>query len=269
MATARRRALGQHFLADGRVARRIVEAFAPRPADQVLEVGPGEGALTDRLVGQVARLVAVELDPALAGLLEERYAGDGDVHVLCADILKTRIDDLPFRGEEPVRLISNLPYSAATAILRHLLRRRDRLADLVVMVQKEVGERILAAEGTSQRGYLSVLVQLLAEVERVLRVGPGAFRPPPQVDSVVLRLTPRPRPLLGPEDPEPLLDLVSAGFRSRRKTLYRNLAPALGLDRPAWSEACRAAGIGEKARAEEMALESWGRLHAALEGRGR
>jgi 16S rRNA (adenine1518-N6/adenine1519-N6)-dimethyltransferase len=265
MATARRRALGQHFLADGRIARRIVEAFDPRPNDQVLEVGPGEGALTDRLVGRVHRLVAVELDPGLAERLEKRYAGRDDVRLVRGDMRKTTIEELPFPPGERVRFLSNLPYSAGTPILKRVLEQRARVRDLLVMVQKEVGERIVAREGEPQRGYLSVLVQLLARAERVLRVGPGAFRPPPQVDSVVLRLIPRPRPAAGPDDPGPLLALASAGFRSRRKTLFRNLAAATGLERETWAGACRSAGIGEKVRAEEMSLGAWGRLHAALQ----
>jgi len=266
MATARRRALGQHFLADGRIARRIVDAFAPRPCDQVLEVGPGEGALTELVAGRVERLVAVELDAGLAAGLDERFADREEVRVVAGDILGIRLAELPFEPRKPVRVLSNLPYASATAILRRLLEERARIEDMVVMVQREVAERMAALPSTRGRGYLSVLVQLLTRVEPLLSVGPAAFRPRPKVHSAVLRLRPRLRPAAGPEDPAPLLDLVSAGFRARRKTLHRNLADAGRLARSRWEAVRGRAGLAQTARAEELDLEEWGRLLEAMEG---
>jgi len=260
---SRRKALGQNFLADRRMARRIVDRFTPRPGDRVLEVGPGRGALTDLVAGDVAVLVAVERDAALAAALCERYHADPRVRIVEADVLEVDLDGLPFDGKGPVRVLSNLPYSVATAILERLLR-WGRASDLMVMVQREVADRIEAPPGSRERGYLSVLTSLFCEVRRLLEVPPGAFRPPPKVHSAMLALRPRPFPDVAAADKEGLLRLASAGFAHRRKTLYNNLRSAFQIERGRWEAVCLKAALDARVRAEDLDLPSWAGLRRAL-----
>ena len=211
-----RQQLGQHFLIKGKTLERIAKAVCGDHAGMVIEIGPGRGALTERLLARADRVVAIELDAALALQVKDRWP---EVEVLEANALY--VDWLQWG---PGVLAGNLPYYIATPLIAKYLRNPGGLAHGVFLIQKEVAERITATPGHREYGYLTVECQLFAEVEYLFNVAPGAFQPPPKVDSAVIRLTPRKE--LAVADPEKFLGFVSVCFRQKRKTLRNNLAAA-------------------------------------------
>lgn len=224
-----RRSLGQNFLVDANIQRKIVDALAPGPDDEILEIGPGQGALTRHLAGTCRRLVLVELDRDLAADLRARYAGRTDVEVVEADFLDVDPASI-VRDPEAVRVVGNIPYNVTTPIVFRLLQ-RPRPADVLLMVQREVALRMAAAPDSSEYGALSVGVQTVARVERVMKVPRNAFRPVPGVESAVVRITPlRPAPLT-PEQEGAVRDLTRVAFGWRRKQFQRILRdhPRYGL----------------------------------------
>ena len=210
-----KKSLGQNFLIDGNLQRKIVEALGLRPEDEVLEVGPGKGALTRHMVGRCRRLVLVELDSELAKALEAEYRMDPSVEVIPGDILDTHPNRI-FTHVPALKVVGNIPYNITTPILFHLLT-SPRPQEILLMVQREVGERMLAQPGTSAFGALTVGVQTVAEAERVLRVPSSAFRPVPAVESVVVRIRPHHPPRLSAEEEEDLRLLTRSAFQKRRK----------------------------------------------------
>jgi 16S rRNA (adenine1518-N6/adenine1519-N6)-dimethyltransferase len=210
-----KKSLGQNFLIDGNLQRKIVEALGLGPDDEVLEIGPGKGALTRHMVGRCRRLILVELDSALADALEAEYGEDPSVRVVKGDILDTHPGRLSSTVAE-LKVVGNIPYNITTPILFHILT-PPRPREILLMVQKEVGERILALPGTSAFGALTVGVQAVAEAAKVLRVPASAFRPVPAVESVVVRIRPHRPPRLSPAEEEDLRALTRAAFQKRRK----------------------------------------------------
>lgn len=225
-----RKSLGQNFLIDHNIQRRIIEAAGAGPHDHVLEIGPGLGALTDRLAGTVRHLTAVELDRDLAARLRGTFAGRDDVTIHEADILDTDIRTLAPDTEHLVA-IGNIPYNITTPIIFHLLERDARPARFVLTVQKEVADRITADPGTSEYGALSVGVRTVARAEPLFTVSRSCFRPVPNVDSAVIRITPiRPFPLTEAEEKD-LRVLTAAAFGWRRKQLQKTLRSGLSIER--------------------------------------
>jgi 16S rRNA (adenine1518-N6/adenine1519-N6)-dimethyltransferase len=259
-----KRSLGQNFLVDENLQRKIVRALGADPSAEVLEIGPGRGALTRHLAGAVRRLVLVELDDELAAELAERYAGRDDVRVVHGDILDVDVAEL---AEDPRELLvaGNIPYNITTPILFKLLE-RPRPREIVLMVQDDVADRIVGPVGTKAYGALSVGVRTVAEVERLFEVGRGAFRPVPGVDSAVIRIRPlRPDPLSA-EQEEALRRLVRAAFQWRRKQLGKILRdhPDLVYPREAAQAAAAAVGIDLGERPERLTPEQFVRLAASL-----
>ncbi|PYT18125.1 MAG: ribosomal RNA small subunit methyltransferase A [Acidobacteria bacterium] len=261
-----RRRWGQNFLVNQGAADTIVTAFRPRPDDRVLEVGPGHGALTRRLAGRVRNLVALEVDPALVPVLRRELEGNQGLEVLEGDVLTVDLRSLLRRigatPDEPARVIANLPYNIATAVILRLLEERAVLRDLLVLVQREVAQRIASAPGRKTYGGLSVLCQARARVEMLLTLRPGSFRPIPKVESELIRLT-----LSGPRDewaraggalsPGRLEALLRVAFAQRRKTLLNNLARLPGprgapLGPTEAERLIRRAGVEPGARPEEI-----------------
>ncbi|HKG46768.1 MAG TPA: 16S rRNA (adenine(1518)-N(6)/adenine(1519)-N(6))-dimethyltransferase RsmA [Pyrinomonadaceae bacterium] len=260
--------LGQHFLRDQRTIHRIIDALAPHAGDTIVEIGPGTGALTSVLVERAGRVIAVEFDNKLAPLLQERFASFKNFKLVMADALT-----LDFCAEiqpaHSARLVANLPYNISTAILQRLIAQRRCLDDMVLMLQREVVERVLAPAGTTDRGFISVLVEAYCEAEKLFDVAPGAFRPPPKVWSSVMRLKFRPRINTEVADEELLWQTVSAGFAQKRKTILNNLRHASGrlqeiLKRNGGASIvlCKA-GIDLQRRAETLTVEEWGRITRA------
>jgi 16S rRNA (adenine1518-N6/adenine1519-N6)-dimethyltransferase len=222
-----RKRFGQHFLHDPGVLRRIVEAIAPQRGDAVVEIGPGEGALTRPLLERLDRLDAIEIDRDLARRLGAEFPAER-LAVVCADALDTDFSAFP----GGVRIVGNLPYNISTPLLFHLARFADRVRDLHFLLQKEVVERMVAKPSTPEYGRLSVMLQVRFAMKKLFDVAPGAFRPPPKVVSAFVRLVPLPDAAI----PENFADVVRRAFSARRKTLRNalSLAPAefaaLGID---------------------------------------
>jgi 16S rRNA (adenine1518-N6/adenine1519-N6)-dimethyltransferase len=264
-----KKSLGQNFLTDERVAERIVREFAPRAGETVVEIGPGRGALTAPLVGRAGRVVAVEFDSALAEHLRARFEGRESFVLVEADALAVDFCEV-IAPESSARLVANLPYNVSTAILQRLIAQRSCLTEMVLMLQREVVERITAPPSSEARGYLSVLVEAYCESEPLFDVAPGSFRPVPKVWSTVVRLCTREREELASVDERVLWRIVSAGFAQRRKTIYNNLRGAPEELRAQVEAAGGAAGLLEAAgiepsrRAETLALDEWVRLASAL-----
>ena len=261
--------LGQHFLRDQRTIHRIIDALAPTPEETIVEIGPGAGALTSVLVERAGRVIAVEFDRKLAPLLSERFSALANFKLVMADALTTDFcaEILPARS---ARLVANLPYNISTAILQRLISQRACLDEMVLMLQKEVVDRVLAPAGTSDRGFISVLVEAYCETEKLFDVAPGAFRPPPKVWSSVMRLKFRPRINAEIMDDGLLWEVVSAGFAQKRKTILNNLRHRSGrlqelLKRNGGASIvlCKA-NVELQRRAETLTLEEWGRIAQAI-----
>jgi 16S rRNA (adenine1518-N6/adenine1519-N6)-dimethyltransferase len=265
-----KKSLGQNFLVDESYARRIVGAVGPRAGETVVEIGPGRGALTERLVEAAGRVVAVEFDRELARLLRERFAGRESFSLIEADALE--VDFCEAVAPAPsARVVANLPYNVSTAILQRLLRQRRCLTELVLMLQREVVERVTAPPGSTERGYLSVLAEAYCEAEALFDVPPGAFRPVPKVWSTVARLRVRAGDSTAGADEELLWRVVGAGFAQRRKTIFNNLRSAPGalgrtIERAGGAAAVlEAASVEPRRRAETLTVAEWAALARALE----
>lgn len=244
---------GQHFLHDAQVVARIVAAFAPKPADCVVEIGPGPGALTKPLLDALPHLHVVELDRDWVERLRQAHP-PARLQVHAADALSFDFAALAPAGGQ-VRLIGNLPYNISTPLLFHLIAQRHAIHDMLFMLQREVVERLVAAPGGKDYGRLSVMVQWYCDIERVLNVGAGAFRPPPKVESAVVRL--RPRAPRMPVDEARFAQVVQAAFATRRKTLRNSLRDHVA------AETMQRVGIDPTRRAETLSLEEFARLSQA------
>jgi 16S rRNA (adenine1518-N6/adenine1519-N6)-dimethyltransferase len=254
LAPARKR-FGQHFLHDPGVIARIVAAIDPRPGDRLVEIGPGTGALTLPLLARAGRVEAIEIDRDLARALPRLAAGAGELVVHEADVLAFDFRALR-AGAAPLRVCGNLPYNISTPLLFHLLEAGDAIADMHFMLQREVVERMVAPPGGKTYGRLTVMLAAACRAEMLFRVGRGAFRPPPAVDSAVVRLLPHRTPPFPLPDPQRFARIVAAAFQMRRKTLRNSLR---GL---ADEAAFAAAGIDAGRRAETVTAAEFARLAA-------
>lgn len=246
-----RQKLGQHFLIQGSILERIAAEVCPQREQLVVEIGPGRGALTERLLKRAERVVAIELDAYLVDHLRRKFAGEPRLEIIHADAMAT---DLAQWCRAPVA--GNLPYYAATAILGQTIRLRPTRA--VFLIQKEVADRLVAQPRTREYGYLTVATRLFAEARLLFGVKPGAFHPPPKVDSAVVLLTPQANPW-AVDDVEAFLQFVGRCFQHKRKTLRNNLADTYGKELvDLWPEA------GQRAEQITMAgfVEMYKRLAA-------
>jgi 16S rRNA (adenine1518-N6/adenine1519-N6)-dimethyltransferase len=258
-----KKSLGQHFLRDKSVLARIVAAATLGPEDRVLEIGAGDATLTAPLAAACGRLVALETDRRRVPALRARFPEGGNVEIIEADVLQFDLGTLAPLA--PLKCVANLPYNIATAVLDHLLERRGMFSLLVLMFQKEVARRLVAAPGDPAYGSLSLATQYRAEAELLFTVPPRAFVPPPKVESAVVRLVPRPAPLLPPDQERMFEELIRAGFTQRRKLLLNSVAGSgRPIDRAALGAALQEIGLTERARAEEIPLEGFLRLAALL-----
>lgn len=252
--TARKR-FGQNFLVDTGVVDRIIAVVSPRADETVVEIGPGQGALTFPLLKRLGRLTAIELDRDLAAWLRESSKPYGELTLVEADALTTDFSSL---ASTPLRLIGNLPYNISTPMLFHALAHADAIADMHFMLQREVVERMAARPGSKVYGRLSVMLQSRCTVEPLIAVPPGAFRPAPKVESAVVRLVPHASASIAHIDFPALDRVVRAGFAQRRKTLHNALSDV------ADDAQLRAQGIDPGARAETLEVAVWQRLASAV-----
>jgi 16S rRNA (adenine1518-N6/adenine1519-N6)-dimethyltransferase len=262
---------GQNFLADERVVERIVQEVRPSADETIIEIGPGRGALTSRLGEMAGRLIAIEFDRDLIPLLSEEFKERETFTLIEADALTIDLCQIIAPAVQ-ARVVANLPYYISTAILQRLIEQRACLTEMVLMLQREVVERITAPPASSERGFLSVLVEAYCETEMLFDVAPTAFRPVPKVWSTVVRLRVRQQPTVDVGDEHLFRRIVSAGFAQRRKTIFNNLRSAPADLRSQIEESggtdrvLESASIEARRRAETLTLEEWGRLAHVLEG---
>lgn len=267
-----RKSLGQHFLIDQGVLEKVASAAELAADDVVIEVGPGLGVLTRELVRWVGRVVAVELDKRLVSILNQTLASFDNVTLVNGDILKIdpvalleeQREKSPMAKGEPVsyKVVANLPYYITSAVIRHFLEARLKPRLMVVMVQKEVAEAIVAEAG--RMSLLSISVQFYGKPEIVSYVAAQCFYPPPEVDSAILKISVYPQPLMVEKDIDGFFGLVRAGFSTSRKQLVNSLAQGLGLPKAEVLPLLDRAGIIYKRRAESLAIEEWQRLWQVL-----
>ena len=264
-----KRRFGQNFLVDQNVAARIVGAVLPQPEETIIEIGPGRGALTSRLIQSGARVIAIEFDRGLIPELREKFSGISNFKLIEADALTANFCEV-IEPAATARVVANLPYNIGTAILQRLIEHRTCITEMVLMLQREVVDRITAETDSPERGYLSVFVEAYCEAERLFDVQPQAFRPAPKVVSTVVRLRVRERIAADVKDESLMWQVVSAGFAHPRKTILNNLreAPApiqelLKKHGGASIVLCDAA-IPPLRRAETLSLEEWSILTNAM-----
>lgn len=243
---------GQHFLQQPDIVRRIVEVINPQPGETLLEIGPGEGVLTLPLLARCAALTVIELDLDLIEPLRNRAHDHGSLKIIHGDVLKTNLGDLA--AGRPLRVVGNLPYYISSPILFHCLRYATNIQDMHFMLQHEVVERMAASPGGKEYGRLSVMLQLACRVEPLFTVPAGAFRPPPKVESAMVRLIPQRAEGLDSVDTARLEQIVRAGFSQRRKTLANALRGLLD------AAAIRGIGLRPEARAETLSPADFIRL---------
>ena len=262
-----KKSLGQHFLVDKNIVAKIIDAAAIREGERTLEIGPGRGALTGELLDAGARVLAVEFDKSLAQRLRETYGDLKNFELIEADALKLDFSELAEERGTSFKVVSNLPYNISGPLLARFIEQRQAFTELVLMLQKEVAERLLAPPSTKEYGALTVLTRTFAGVERLFQVSPGSFRPRPKVLSTVIRLVPLDTPRVEVHDPGLYRRVVKAAFGQRRKTLANALkALDLGPDAPpgAVDEALSRAGIDPGRRGETLALEEFSALTKAF-----
>jgi 16S rRNA (adenine1518-N6/adenine1519-N6)-dimethyltransferase len=261
-----KKALGQNFLTDRNVLGRIVEAAGISAGDRVIEVGPGRGSLTRLLAEKGAQVVAVELDRELVPILESEFAGRENVEIVQADILDTDLRQLLLsRWEGEWKVVANLPYNISSQVLIRFLDAHDLFSRLVLMLQREVGERLIAPPSCKEYGILSVYLALHFSIYREFLVKPGSFFPVPKVDSVVLRFNPLPKPRADVGDEEFFRKVVRGAFGQRRKTLWNCLKSA-GLVPTGMmlTEALAGCGIDGGRRGETLSLDEFAALSREL-----
>lgn len=247
---------GQNFIGDPALLERIATVCDWQPGDRALEIGPGAGTLTRAIAREAEEVLAVEIDRRLAPLLEETLADCANVHLVFTDALKTDLDALmrdTLGWDGRYKLIANLPYYITTPLIMHVLEDSEKVSELVIMVQKEVGERLCAAPGSKAYGAVTVMVQYAATVARAFDVGRHAFVPAPEVDSTILRLIPYEKRPIQAQSDAVLRRVVKAAFSQRRKTL-RNSLSSLGCDKALIKQALEAASIEDSRRAETLSV---------------
>lgn len=253
--------LGQHFLKDRNIARRIVDALSPEAGDTVLEIGPGLGVLTRHLLDIAGTVIAVEIDDKVSDLLEDTFGRHAHFHLIRSDILKTSLREICSQhNTDTLKVVGNLPYSITTPVLFFLLQWKSEIESIVITIQKEVARRIVSPPGTKDYGALSVAVQYHTTPERVFDIPAAAFSPKPKVDSTVLRLGIRESPAVVVQDEDFYFRVVRAAFGQRRKMLRNALSGIFHLSSQQYKTISDHSGIDMKRRGETLSLVEFARL---------
>lgn len=248
-----KKSFGQNFLVDQNYINKIISAINPQNDEQIIEIGSGRGALTEILVDLGVNVFAIEFEREMINVLKEKFVGKENFKLIAEDALKVNYSQISEQNNE-FKLVANLPYNISTAILQKLIEHRQIFSEMVLMFQKEVVERIIAEENSSERGFLSVWAQTFLETEKLFDVPPTAFRPIPKVWSSVVRLIPK-KTSIGNETL--FREIISAGFAQRRKTILNNLKVKIA-DADSILNKC---GIDPKRRAETLTLEEWMKIY--------
>ncbi|MDQ3634006.1 MAG: 16S rRNA (adenine(1518)-N(6)/adenine(1519)-N(6))-dimethyltransferase RsmA [Acidobacteriota bacterium] len=260
-----KKSLGQNFLVDQNIIDRIIFSLNPKKDETIIEIGAGRGALTEKLVGRAGKVFAVEIDRDLIPILREEFKDADNFHLIEQDALEIDFGSLiNLQGQSrKTKLVANLPYYISTAILQYLIQYRNSFSEMVLMLQKEVVERITAEAGTKERGFLTVLIEAYFQTEKLFDVPPNSFRPIPKVTSSVVRLITKEVYINKAFDEELFRELVSLGFMQKRKTILNNLKNASGnlhniIEKISSSEELLSrAGIEPQRRAETILLDEW------------
>lgn len=252
-----KKSLGQNFLVDENYVRKIISALEPQPDETIIEIGPGRGALTKYLVESGANIIAIELDRDLIPILQKEFKGYENFQIIEEDALQVDFSKFKIQNSK-FKLVANLPYYISTAILQRLIEQREVFSEFILMLQKEVVERITAKVGNSERGFLTVLVEAFCESEKLFDVSPNAFRPAPKVWSSIVRLKVKENTIIN--DEKGFRDLLSLGFRQKRKTILNNLKESFSGAK----EILEKSEIDSNRRAESLTLDEWQRLFSNL-----
>ncbi len=263
-----KKSLGQNFLVDQNIIKNIIASLNPQKDETIIEIGAGHGALTDQLVQKAGKVLAIEIDRDLIPVLQKEFRYDDNFALIEQDALEIDFESLLILQSEPrkTKLVANLPYYISTAILQHLIQYRYSFSEMILMLQKEVVERITADSGTKQRGFLTVLIEAYFETEKLFDVSPNSFKPVPKIESSVMRLITRKVDNNKIIDEGLFRELVSLGFMQKRKTIYNNLKNAAGdikfkIEKlPDLVELFEQVNIDPKSRAESLSLNDWKNL---------
>ena len=258
-----RKRFSQNFLTDRNIAARIVNALGLKGDDAVIEIGPGLGILTDGLLESGAKVIGIEIDRDLAGGLKERFDGRNNLEIINADALKISYKELAAQRKEKLKVVSNLPYNISTPIIFKLLEEREIFSMFLLMLQKEVAQRIVSPPDNKEYGVLSVMVQLLADVKIEFDVPPSCFHPAPKVYSSVVRFNILNKPRIDVEDIAFFKKVVKASFGQRRKTLL-NALKSLNIETSQLLELLNIINIDSKRRGETLTLEEFAVLSREL-----
>ena len=258
-----RKRFSQNFLTDRNIAARIVNALGLKGDDAVIEIGPGLGILTEGLLDSGVKVIGIEIDRDLAGGLKERFNGRNNLEIINADALKISYKELAVQRKEKLKVVSNLPYNISTPIIFKLLEEREIFSMFLLMLQKEVAQRIVSPPDNKEYGVLSVMVQLLADVKIEFDVPPSCFHPAPKVYSSVVRFNILNRPRIDVEDVAFFKRVVKASFGQRRKTLL-NALKSLNIETPQLVELLNIINIDSKRRGETLTLEEFAVLSREL-----
>ncbi len=253
--------LGQHFLIDQNILKKIILAAKVKSDDIVLEIGPGIGSLTEHLLATKAQVIAVEYDKKFLGILNDNFACLPNLHLIAKDAMKLALSDLPL---SPNKVVSNLPYNISAPLVVKLLEEFPSIQEMVVMVQREMAMRMVAKPGSKDYGHLSLKIEFHAAAKILFGVPRTVFLPSPKVDSAVVKLTRLVKPKVHVDDYKGLFDLIGAVFGQRRKTLSNALYSA-GIEKDRLSSALKMVGIDPKARGETLSLAEFVELKAALD----
>ncbi|MGD0696186.1 MAG: 16S rRNA (adenine(1518)-N(6)/adenine(1519)-N(6))-dimethyltransferase RsmA [Terriglobia bacterium] len=267
MPQRRRPRLGQHFLTGSHYCKRIVSSLGLGAGDLVIEIGAGRGALTGLLRERAGRVVAIEVDRSLAAKLEEQFRADAQVEIIRADILAVDFADICRRhGADQCYVVGNLPYYITSPIIDRLRNFRRAIRGMALLVQREVADRLVAAPGRRDYGYLSVSVQLFSQPRVLFTIPPGAFSPPPKVQSALVEFKMTPRfPEMSVAQEERFLEFVKLCFAHKRKSLTNNLSAI--ISRQGVGEELERLGLSSTVRAEQLTLEQFGKLFECATGK--
>jgi 16S rRNA (adenine1518-N6/adenine1519-N6)-dimethyltransferase len=250
ISSRKKKSLGQHFLHDPRIIEQIVDYVAPQPADHIVEIGPGAGALTSKLLPLVNSMDVVEIDHSVIPELKKNCENSEHLRICIGDVLRVDFAKFP----SPLRLVGNLPYNISTPFLFKAVKNIDAVKDMYFMLQKEVAERIVASSGSKVYGRLSIMLQYYCEVELLLHVGSGAFSPPPKVDSAFIRLIPRKHYSIVAQDRELFGEIVRAAFCQRRKVISNGLKKYISASQ------LKEVGIDPVLRPEQLLVDDFVRI---------
>ena len=248
-----KKSFGQNFLVDENYINKIISAVNPQQNETIIEIGAGRGALTEKLVESSANIIAIELEREMISVLKEKFGKHQNISLIESDALRVDFENFINDKSQKIKVVANLPYNVATAILQKLIEQRSVFSEMILMFQREVVDRITAKVATSERGFLSVLSQNYLEPEKLFDVPPTAFRPSPKVWSAVVKLIPKTQPI---ENEKLFREIIAVGFAQRRKTIFNNLKIKFS-DAARILDECE---IDSKRRAETLTVEEWRKI---------